>query len=385
MRAAERRIQLARAAAARFHLVGYHQVSLNDVAADVGLTGPAVYRHFPNKQALLAAAVDSGLDEVERALDHHIDDALPVLMDALAHSAVQRPDVWTLLQREIRVLDPNLREPIRHRIRLISDRLTDRLCRDRPRLREQQARLLVIGAFAVLAMPSTSHTSLGTVPLRRALAAAATECLLADVDAADINAATGAPGDGDAVSPREGENRRERIVDTAVELFFERGFSGVSLDDIGAAIGIAGPSILHHFATKADILTAAFDRATARLEAEQHARRDGSRSVELTALVRRYVDFCGENRALLGLYVTDFLHLTDEARERTAATMRTELRDWTRSVLAHALDLDDRIARIRVRAALSVVNDMTRLGPSGRGSTDRDVTTAAALAVLRSP
>lgn len=377
----ERRIQLARAAGRRFHLLGYHQVSLGDVAADVGLTGPAVYRHFRNKQALLAAAVDSGLDEVDHALAHHINDALPVLMTELARSAIERPDVWTLLQREIRVLAPDLRDPIRNRIRAMGDTLTARLRRDRPRLTEREARLLAIGSLAVLSTPSTSHTSLDSGGLHRALATAATACLLADVDAAGHDPAPQVTGDG----PRAGETRRERIVDTAVDLFFEYGYSSVSLDDIGAAVGMAGPSLLHHFTTKGDILTAAFDRASARLEAEQHSRRDGSRPVDLPALVRRYVDFCYGNRALLGLYVTEFLHLTDEARERTTTTIRTELRDWTRSTLAHALDLDERVARIRVRAALSIVNDMTRLGPGGRDSNDRGVTTAAALAVLRSP
>lgn len=40
--AAERRAQLALAAAVRFHQLGYHHVSLADIAEEVGVTGPTV-------------------------------------------------------------------------------------------------------------------------------------------------------------------------------------------------------------------------------------------------------------------------------------------------------------------------------------------------------
>lgn len=376
MNAAERRAQLARAAASRFHLLGYHQVSLSDVAADVGLTGPAVYRHFPSKQALLAGAAENSLDRVEDALERHLDDSLPRLMSALTCSALERPDVWPLLQREIRVLSPELREPLQQRMRAMSDRLARRLRRDRADLTDRDARVLVIGALGVLAVPSTSHTSLAPAALHGLIETCSLACLDATLGAGDSTPRTATMEAGE-------RTRREHIVDTAVELFFEHGFSGVSLDDIGAAVGMAGPSLLHHFTTKADILTAAFDRASARLAAEQRARRSGDSSVDLPALVARYVEFCIDNRALLGLYVTEFLHLPDDARDRTTTTIRTELRDWTRSLLAHALDLDEPSARMRVRAALSVVNDLTRLGAGSRTTATPHEVTAVTLAVLR--
>ena len=35
---------------------GYHRVGIDEIAAVVGISGPAVYRHFPNKYAMLAHA-----------------------------------------------------------------------------------------------------------------------------------------------------------------------------------------------------------------------------------------------------------------------------------------------------------------------------------------
>src|SRR5271167_737728 len=51
---AERRLQLVRAAARLFAERGFRAVSMEDLAAEAGVSGPAVYRHFASKEALLA-------------------------------------------------------------------------------------------------------------------------------------------------------------------------------------------------------------------------------------------------------------------------------------------------------------------------------------------
>ncbi len=48
---------------------------------------------------------------------------------------------------------------------------------------------------------------------------------------------------------------RQRIIDVAAKLFAERGFDGTSVRDIATEMGIANPSIYHHFKSKADLLT----------------------------------------------------------------------------------------------------------------------------------
>jgi AcrR family transcriptional regulator len=45
-------------AARLFASRGYHAVGVNDIGAELGLTGPALYRHFPSKEALLVAVFD---------------------------------------------------------------------------------------------------------------------------------------------------------------------------------------------------------------------------------------------------------------------------------------------------------------------------------------
>lgn len=54
------------AAAKQFERRGFHDAAIADIAADVGITGPALYRHFRGKQNLLAAAVEF---EIEGGLE----------------------------------------------------------------------------------------------------------------------------------------------------------------------------------------------------------------------------------------------------------------------------------------------------------------------------
>lgn len=44
--------------------------------------------------------------------------------------------------------------------------------------------------------------------------------------------------------------RREQILKEAARLFAERGFHGVGVDEIGAAVGISGPGLYRHFPGK---------------------------------------------------------------------------------------------------------------------------------------
>ena len=50
--------------------------------------------------------------------------------------------------------------------------------------------------------------------------------------------------------------KRERILEEAVALFYARGFTGTTLDDIAAELGVTKPFIYTHFRSKNDLLAA---------------------------------------------------------------------------------------------------------------------------------
>jgi AcrR family transcriptional regulator len=87
---------------------------------------------------------------------------------------------------------------------------------------------------------------------------------------------------------------RERIVDQAMRLFSENGYSGTSIAKIEAAAGLTpgAGGIYHHFKSKEALLAAGIERQLARLDALRDIRRVlgplGEIKAELT-LTARYI------------------------------------------------------------------------------------------------
>jgi AcrR family transcriptional regulator len=50
--------------------------------------------------------------------------------------------------------------------------------------------------------------------------------------------------------------KRDRIIEEAVKLFYARGFTGTTLDDIAAELGVTKPFIYTHFRSKVELLAA---------------------------------------------------------------------------------------------------------------------------------
>ncbi|MGH9832678.1 MAG: TetR/AcrR family transcriptional regulator [Blastocatellia bacterium] len=69
----------------------------------------------------------------------------------------------------------------------------------------------------------------------------------------------------DGVEPRPSsrmaaEDRRQQILDVAVQLFSQKGFRGTTTKEIALAAGVNEAIIFRHFATKSDLYTAIMDR-----------------------------------------------------------------------------------------------------------------------------
>ena len=75
----ERRSQILREAARCFGTRGFRGTTTRDVAAAVGITEAALYRHFPGKEAIYAAILDARM-------------AVPEVIAALAPAARERDD-----------------------------------------------------------------------------------------------------------------------------------------------------------------------------------------------------------------------------------------------------------------------------------------------------
>src|SRR6478609_2311300 len=59
--------------------------------------------------------------------------------------------------------------------------------------------------------------------------------------------------------------RRVALLQAAAHLFARRGFEGVSLEDLGSAVGISGPAVYRHFSSKQAVIVALLVDASERL------------------------------------------------------------------------------------------------------------------------
>jgi TetR/AcrR family transcriptional regulator, cholesterol catabolism regulator len=84
--------------------------------------------------------------------------------------------------------------------------------------------------------------------------------------------------------------KRERILEEAVKLFYERGFSGTTLDDIAGKLGVTKPFIYTHFRSKVELLEA-ICRPTIEMSLEAIARAAEQRGSAAERLYNGVVNF----------------------------------------------------------------------------------------------
>lgn len=388
----DRKTQLAAVAAELFRARGYHGVGINDIAAAAGVTGPALYRHFKDKQTILAHVLRAGLEEVEAATEaaslageHPSPDQIGTLLTELAAKSVERRDAAALWRWEGRHLDAETQRDMRERSGAMLATWAKVLMRVRAGLPPEDAELLCWAGLSVFGSVSVHRTS---VPKRRfeaLLVDIATRVLHADVPgtetpgadgtgadqggagrrgsipagaASDASTATADPPGG---GPLTAPSRREQILTEATELFSSHGFSAVSMDDIGRAAGIAGPSVYRHFPSKASLLGAIGRRAGDRLllTAEEALRCDGAWPA-LHKLAESYVATLTGQPELLVSFSVDRVHIDERDRPDLLRIQREYVSHWIRLLEAARPELDSREAKITVHAALTVANDLTR-------------------------
>jgi AcrR family transcriptional regulator len=143
--------------------------------------------------------------------------------------------------------------------------------------------------------------------------------------------------------------RRDEILDVAAVLFAERGYHGVSIDDLGAAAGMSGPGLYRHFARKEDVL------AQMLLGISQHLHDEGARCVTsaasageaLDALLRSHVSFSLSQPALIVVHGRELANVPESARRQIRRLQRLYVEEWV-GVLA---ELMPGVPAVRLRTA----------------------------------
>ncbi|MDQ0725524.1 TetR/AcrR family transcriptional regulator [Microbacterium sp. W4I20] len=190
--------------------------------------------------------------------------------------------------------------------------------------------------------------------------------------------------------------RSDAILRAAARLFAERGYTGVSLEDIGAAVGVSGPAVYRHFAGKQALLGAVLVKVS-------HDLIDGGEKVSLgtttadermRALIRFHVDFALGNAEVIQVQDRDVAHLSEADRAEVRRLQRSYIELWMDALTAlppaaaderSAVDRDE--LRLRVQACFGLINSTphSTRAASRRHAATASVLVAMANAALRAP
>lgn len=153
-RTRERRQHLLEAARDLLRERGWHAVAIGDIGAAAGISGPAVYRHFTNKEELLIAALQHAADLLWTALPEsgtrQPHELLRAYVDSHARFVVENTDLVELWYQESRHLPEPARSAQRRLQRRYVERWIDVLLECRPELSQEEARIMVRGAIGTL-------------------------------------------------------------------------------------------------------------------------------------------------------------------------------------------------------------------------------------------
>jgi AcrR family transcriptional regulator len=154
------------------------------------------------------------------------------------------------------------------------------------------------------------------------------------------------------------ESRREQILRTAAELFAQRGFHGVSINDIGAAVGISGPALYRHFTAKEAVLGEMLVGISRTLldEAQHRVATTAGGAETLTALVDWHVDFAVSRPALISVQYRDLDSLADADRREVQRLQRRYVDLWVAAIRDAVPGVDEPHARSAAHAVFGLVN-----------------------------
>lgn len=160
--------------------------------------------------------------------------------------------------------------------------------------------------------------------------------------------------------------RRDQILAAAAELFAHRGFHGVGIDDIGAAVGISGPALYRHFRSKdamlGEMLTGISDYLLSGGQRTVAAASDPAAA--LSGLIRFHVDFALDQPALITVQERNLVHLAEPDRRRVRAMQRRYLEIWVRTITEAVPDVPEQDARAAAHAVFGLINSTPHSAPT---------------------
>ncbi|MCI2958942.1 TetR/AcrR family transcriptional regulator [Agromyces atrinae] len=171
-------------------------------------------------------------------------------------------------------------------------------------------------------------------------------------------------------------DRRDALLTAATRLFAERGFASVSIEDLGASVGVSGPAVYRHFAGKQAVLAAILrDASTGLLDGGTRVVDDAADTDSaLAALIRFHVDFALANADVILVQDRDMSSLSETDRHDIRRLQRRYVETWVGVLARLRPDQAESELRIRAHAAFGLLNSTPHSARvHGRAPADRVV------------
>jgi len=171
-----RREQILATAAELFAARGFHGVSVADLGAACGISGPALYKHFSSKQAMLAemlVSISEELLEVGRARVAAADgpaEAVRAMVDWHVEFALGHRPLIIVQDRDWESLPEQASAQVRKLQRQYVDLLASQLLALQPDLTKPTAHAAAQAAFGLLNSTPRAGHAISDAELRRLLA-----------------------------------------------------------------------------------------------------------------------------------------------------------------------------------------------------------------------
>lgn len=360
-----RKSQIAAVAAEAFSERGYHAVGVDDIASVLGISGPALYRHFPNKYALFQHAVLELVDKLEAATELPEADLPPAeqldaIIASLTKLSIDNRRTGGLYRWEGRFLQDDDLAYLRAAMTTINRRVLGPLTALRPELGPTEARLLTAAALCISGSVTAHRAPLSAKrisPLLRSACWAVLVCVLPVAEEPDV--VTWAHP---LVLPPASESKREHLLQESLHLFHRHGYHEVSIEQIANAAGITASGLYRSFDSKLDLLEAIFQRAATRLGEVQAPilSTDLPPDQKLNQLVEAYTDLSFQRSELLSVYFAEVANLPGPRRAALASVQRKNVEIWARLLWEVRPELMLGEARYLVHAAFALVLDLGR-------------------------
>ncbi|MCR2762112.1 TetR/AcrR family transcriptional regulator [Microbacterium sp. zg.B48] len=185
-------------------------------------------------------------------------------------------------------------------------------------------------------------------------------------------------------------DRQEAILHEAARLFADRGFSGVSLEELGAAVGVSGPAVYRHFANKQALLGAILVRVSERLLSggQDVIASHDTPETRLDGLIRFHVDFALTDADVIRVQDRDLASLSEHDRHTVRRLQRQYLELWTAVLAEIHPDRSESDLRVRAHACFGLINStphsMRALRTSPTENTVRGILESMARSALTS-